>query len=49
MAVIFYFRGKTWSQREEAAAAAAAPSLFNTQLALDASRLKHRVETKKDP
>lgn len=28
---------------------AAAPSLFNTQLALDASRLKHRVETKKDP
>lgn len=29
--------------------AAAAPSLFNTQLALDASRLKHRVKTKKDP
>ncbi len=29
--------------------AAAAPSLFHTQLALDASGLKHRVETKKDP
>lgn len=30
-------------------AAAVVPSLFNTQLALDASRLKHTVETKKDP
>lgn len=30
-------------------AAAAALSLFNAQLTPDASRLKHRVETKKGP
>ena len=46
-AVILYFRSKTCEPKE--GRQAAAPSLFNTQLTLDASGLKHRVETKKDP
>lgn len=45
-AVNLDFRSKTRRQRK---AAAAALSLFNAQLSPDASRLKHRVETKKGP